>query len=213
MRRWIKDPFPGLSHACGVLLSIAALVSLLIVASGRPWYVVSFTIYGSTLIFLYLASTLAHWIYTSAPQRGLSLDDLDRMAIYLLIAGTYTPVCLISLRGPWGWSLFGVEWGLAALGVASVSLMKNRAQWTRTILYVVMGWMGLVFAALLRRVFPTAAMEWLLAGGLIYTVGAVVFVTNRPRLWPGRFVAHDLWHLMALAGSACHFVMVFRYVA
>ena len=213
LRRWIKDPFPGLSHWAGMLLSIGGLITLLVLARGRPWYVASCAIYGTSLILLYLASALAHTVHCS-PELEDRLTRLDCMAIFLLIAGTYTPLCLVTLRGPWGWGMLAAEWGMAAAGIGTLAVGKADSKLTRTILYLCMAWVvALVAIVPIWRVLPLAALEWLLAGGLIYSVGAVVFILDRPHLWPRRFMAHDLWHVMVIAGSACHYVLVARFVA
>lgn len=205
--RWIKDPFPGLSHLFGVLLSIAALFVLLNAAGGNLGHTVAFAIYGASLILLYLASGLCHSIHCS-PRAAMWLDRFDYMAIYLLIAGTYTPLCLIALRGTWGWSILIVEWAMALAGITLVLTGRPRSNLPRTILYLSMSWLVVIAAAPLLRNIPSPAVWWLLAGGVVYSVGAVVFVLNRPHLWPGRFQAHDLWHCMVLAGSACHFIVM-----
>lgn len=213
IHRFIKDPFPGLSHWLGVGLSVVGLVALLLFARGRPWQVVGFAIYGGSLILLYLASALAHTIHCS-PRAAERLNRFDYMAIFLLIAGTYTPLCLVTLRGPWGWGMLAAEWSMAAAGIATVALGRGRSDWPRTILYLFMAWVvALVAIVPIYRALPRPALEWLLAGGAVYSLGAIVFVTDRPHLWPGRFAAHDLWHVLVLLGSGCHFLVIFRFVA
>ena len=210
--RWIKDPFCGLSHLAGTLLAIAALVVLLILADGRPWHTTGFAIYGGSLILLYAASAACHSVHC-APAKADRLDRFDHAAIFLLIAGTYTPLCLVPLRGVWGWSLLGIEWALAATGIVLIGFNLVRSEWVRVVVYVLMGWMALIFLGPLARVLPAAAIGWLLAGGLVYTVGAVIYALDRPHLWPGKFTAHDLWHVLVLAGSACHFVALLVFIA
>ena len=213
LHRHIKDPFPGLSHWAGMVLSIAGLVVLMVLSDGRPWHVVGCAIYGACLVLLYLASALAHTVRGSEKVDGL-LTRLDCMAIFLLIAGTYTPLCLVTFRGPWGWSMLGAEWGMAAIGIILLSLGRGDAKVPRTILYVAMAWVvALVAVVQIWRMLPGPAIQWLIAGGVIYSVGAVIFVLDRPHLWPRRFMAHDLWHTLVLAGSACHFVVIARFVA
>jgi hemolysin III len=213
IRRLVKDPFPGLSHWLGVALSILGLIALLALARGRPWQVIGFAIYGGSLILLYLASALAHTIHCS-PRAADRLTRLDYMAIFLLIAGTYTPLCLVTLRGPWGWGMLAAEWSMAAAGIATVALGRGNSTWPRTILYLFMAWVvALVAIVPISQTLPRPALEGLLAGGAVYSLGAVVFATDRPHLWPGRFAAHDLWHVLVLLGSACHFLVIFRFVA
>jgi hemolysin III len=208
----IREPFNGLSHLIGAVLGIAALVVLVCLARGKPWHVSAFAIYGATLILLYLASALYHLLPVS--ERGVErLRTVDRVGIYLLIAGTYTPLCLVPLRGAWGWSLFGVVWGLALLGSLCEIVWRRAPHWLGVVLYVLMGWLIVVAAGPLTRTLSGAGLAWLIAGGVVYSVGTVIFATERPRLWPGVFSSHELWHLFVLGGSACHFVMMVRFVA
>src|SRR5688500_2196275 len=130
-----KGPFPGLSHLLGVVLSVAGLVVLLLAAAGRPLHVVGFAVYGVSLILLYLASTLAHCVHCS-PRAEDRLERFDYAAIFLLIAGTYTPVCLVTLRGPWGWTILAAEWAMAALGIASVLMFRTLKSWPRVLIYL-----------------------------------------------------------------------------
>jgi hemolysin III len=208
----LREPFSGLSHLSGALLGIAALVVLVSLARGKPWHLAGFAIYGATLIVLYTASTLYHLLPVS--QRAVKrLLMLDRVGIYLLIAGTYTPLCLVPLRGGWGWSLLGIVWGLALFGSICEIVWRSTPQWVTTGLYLVMGWLAVIAFGPLVRTLTGAGLDWLVAGGIVYSVGAVICLTERPRLCPGVFGAHDLWHLCVLGGSACHFVMMFRFVA
>lgn len=205
--RWIKEPFCGLSHGAGALLSAIGLIALLLFARSDASAVVSIVIYGVSLILLFSASCLVHSLHCSVRTENL-LERCDYAAIFFLIAGTYTPICLNTLHGAWGVSLLSIEWTLAIIGAAAVLRYGPQRLWV--LLYVPMGWMVLVASAPIL-----ARMNWdllllLLAGGVIYTVGAVVFVSRRPRLWPGRFDYHDLWHVLVLLGAACHFAVIQR---
>lgn len=212
LTRWkLRHPFAGLSHLAGAGLSVAGLVVLLWLSGGRPWHVSSFAIYGASLIALYLSSAIYHLFHVS-PQHEERLLALDQAAIYLLIAGTYTPICLVTLRGPWGWSLFGVVWGIAAIGIILRFAWRSAPHWLSLVLYLVMGWLVVVAITPLVKALPAPAMSWLVLGGIVYSVGAVIFATDRPRLWPGKFGAHDLWHCFVLGGSACHFVVMLSLV-
>ncbi len=206
--RGIREPFCALSHLTGAALGVVGLIALLMVADG-PWRIVSYSIYGACLILLYSISGIYHWV-----RRGSSFfQRLDHASIYLLIAGTYVPVCLVSLRGPWGWALFGIETGLAAFGVVIAVGWRSQPDWLRVALYIIMGWLALIAIAPLNHALPAPAVRLLVIGGLIYTAGAVIFSLDRPHLWPGRFSAHDLWHLFVLGGSACHFAAILLYIA
>ena len=208
----IREPFSSLSHSAGAGFSIAALVILLIVARGRPWHTAAFAIYGATLILLYTASALYHSIHAS-PSNEARLQRFDHIAIFLLIAGTYTPLCLVTLRGAWGWSLLGIEYGLALIGIACSLFWRSAPDWVRVVIYICMGWLVIVAFVPVRHLLPPGGIAWLVAGGLFYTFGTVIFATDRPHLWPGKFSAHDLWHIFVLGGSTCHFILMLCYVA
>ena len=180
------------------------MLIVLAAAHGTAWHLVGISIYGASLIALYAASTLYHSVQHPPAKRILRV--IDHSAIYLLIAGTYTPFTLVSLHGRWGWTLFGLVWTMAALGIAWKLVHVERYLVASTILYIAMGWLVVIAARPLFRAIPLGGIAWLLAGGLAYTLGVAFF--GLPRL---RF-HHAVWHLFVLAGSACHYVAVLRYV-
>lgn len=209
----LRDPVSGLSHLAGVVLAIAGLAMMMVAAAsqGTVWHVVSFSIYGTSLVLLYLASSLYHLLPLS--ERGVrTLRRLDHIAIFLLIAGTYTPFCLVPLRGPWGWSVFGVIWGLAVAGIIMKLFWLHAPRWLTAAVYLGMGWMVLVALPPLVRALPNGGLAWLAAGGLCYSGGAAIYATRRPDPWPGRFGFHEIWHLWVLAGSICHFWAIYYYL-
>jgi hemolysin III len=208
----VREPFNGLSHLLGVVLSAAGLVVLQLVSQGKPWHQTAFAIYGASLLLLYAASTLYHSLPVG-PRGIQQLLAFDQTAIFILIAGTYTPVCLVPLRGPWGWSLLGVIWGIALVGIVLRLAWRSAPAWLPIALYLLMGWLCVVAAKPLAGSLPAQAVGWLFAGGIVYTIGAVILSADRPRLWPGVFGSHELWHLFVLGGSACHFVVMLRFVA
>jgi hemolysin III len=213
LKAWLKDPFCGLSHLVGAVLSLVGLVVLINAAWGKPWHLTAFVVYGTTLVLLYTASALYHSLRVKPHVEG-ALYGLDRAAIYALIAGTYTPICLVALGGGWGWSLFGIVWGLAFAGILADFISRRRIpDWVQALLYLVMGWIALVAIGPLVRALPGAALLLLLGGCLIYTFGAIICVKDRPHLKPGLFHAHDLWHVLVLAASACHFLLMWRFIA
>jgi hemolysin III len=188
----------SLSHGIGMLLAVAALPVLVNYAATRgAAEVVAASLFGATMIVLYLVSTLYHALPAGRAKQWF--NRLDHAAIYVFIAGSYMPYLLGVLRGTWGWSLFGVLWGVAALGVAAKLFDRLRHPLWSTGLYLAMGWVALVAAVPLLRSLSFAASAWLVAGGLAYTLGAVVFLFDSKV----RF-AHFVWHLLVLAGSACH---------
>lgn len=196
----------AITHGIGTALSVAALTLLVVFSAwkGTAWHVVSFTIYGVTMLLLYTASTLVH-SFPEGKAKDL-FETFDHACIYLFIAGTYTPILLTVLRGPLGWSLFGIVWGLAACGVLFKAFFTKQFLVMSTLFYVAMGWL-IVFAwkPLMMQLEPGGA--WLLiGGGLLYTVGAVFYV------WRGFPYHHAVWHLFVIAGSACHFFAILFYL-
>jgi len=185
---------------------------LLYLAAGRPRHVVGLTLYGAGLIALYTASALYHSLHV-APRVAALLQRLDHGAIFLLIAGTYAPVCLVTLHGTLGWSLLAAEYTLALVGVVMVLCRLRLPTVLRVALYLIMGWLALAALGPLSAALPPAGLAWLFAGGVLYTLGTVIFATDRPHLWPGRFSAHDLWHVFVLGGSLCHYILMARFVA
>lgn len=211
-RRLFREPFNGITHLAGAVLSVAALAVLLVLAWGRPWAVAAFTLYGVSLVALYSASALYHSLHVSSDTYHW-LGRFDYMAIFLLIAGTYAPLCLVTLRHSGGVPLILAEYGLALVGIAGVLFWRDMPNWPRIVLYIVMGWLVVPLLPHLRLALPSEALGWLVAGGVVYMLGVLVFAFDRPNLWPGRNWAHGLWHLFVLGGSACHYVLVLRFIA
>lgn len=212
MKIKLKDPLSGLLHLIGALLSIAVLVILIVIGRHDAWRVVSFAIYGSTMIMLYSASTLYHWLPKHAGGKNQIFRKLDHCSIYLLIAGTYTPFCLVTLNGAWGWSLFGVIWGLAVIGIAIQAVYIDVWRWLTTLFYVLMGWLIIVGLQPLLENLPVAAFWWLFAGGLSYSIGGVIYTIKKPNF--GKYFGyHELWHILVLLGSFCHFIVMLYFVA
>ena len=196
----------AVTHGLGAALAVAGLAALVALAAlhGDAWRVVSFSIYGASLVLLYTASTLYHafgW-----PRAKAVLHRLDHAAIFVLIAGTYTPLALVTLRGPWGWSLFGVQWGLAAVGILVKTWLFGRFRRVGVVVYVGMGWLALLVLKPLLQTLPTGGLLWILAGGLAYTGGVAFYV------WRALRFHHAIWHLFVLAGSACHWMCMLLYV-
>lgn len=196
----------SLTHGFGLLLSAGGLVILVVLAAlrGTPRHVVSVSIYGATLVMLYTASTLYH--ASRAPRLKRVFKVLDHSAIYLLIAGTYTPFTLITMRGPWGWTLFGLVWGLALVGIVFKTFFVDRFVIASTAVYLAMGWLVVIAIKPALKMVPSGGLVWLLAGGLCYTIGVAFFAA--PRLRYG----HAIWHLFVLGGSISHYCAVLFYV-
>ena len=200
------ERFNAWTHLVGTLLSffgVGALVAMA-AATGDPWRIVSVAVFGSTLILLYGASTLYHSLRGRAK---LILRKLDHLSIYLLIAGTYTPFCLITLRGAWGWSLFGVVWGLAIVGMLQEIKPRSEARLLSLLIYAVMGWVIIVAVRPLLDHLALAGFVWLACGGALYTIGIVFYAfDSRFRHW------HGIWHLFVIGGSLLHYITIAAYV-
>lgn len=204
---YYSEKFNSISHLGGAILATAGTVVLIITAArlGDPWKIVSFSIYGAMLIVLYLASTLYHSI------RGRAKDVLrkfDHCAIYLLIAGTYTPFALVSLRGAWGWWLFGGVWTLAVTGILQEIWLARGARVLSVVIYLLMGWLAVIAVNPLIDALTWNGFMWLAAGGLFYTLGIAFYATEH-KVRHG----HGIWHLFVLGGSICHYLTVLFYVA
>jgi len=196
----------AVTHGVGVALSVVGLVLMVVAAAtrGDAWQVTSAAIFGTSLVLLYTTSTLYHSV--PGVERKQVLRKFDHAAIFLLIAGTYTPFLLVSLRGPWGWSLFGVVWGLAVVGIALKFWFAGRFKVVSTIIYLAMGWLVVVAVKPLWIAVGVGGFSLLIAGGLCYTLGAGFY------LWKRLPYHHAIWHLFVLAGSVCHWTAVYRHV-
>lgn len=196
----------SVTHGLGAILSIAGLVVLVVLASvrGTAWHVVGVSVFGGSLIILYSASALYHGLTSPRIKRWFRI--MDHSAIFLLIAGTYTPFTLVNLRGPWGWALFGTVWGLAVVGVILQTGVIKRGATASVLLYLAMGWIIVLAVKPLTASVESGGLALLVAGGLFYTVGVIFFA------WRSLRFGHAVWHGFVLAGSICHFIAVLRYV-
>jgi len=201
-----EELFHSITHGIGALLAVVGLLVLvrLAVQGDDAWRIVSFSIYGGSLTVLYLASTLYHSFQDE--RRKSFFRHLDHLSIFLLIAGTYTPVTLICLRGVWGWTIFGLVWGFAVGGMVYELLFLGRYKWITVTIYLGMGWLAVVAIKPMLTMIPRGLFWWILAGGLFYTGGVIFYVRKQMRYH------HVLWHLFVLFGSACHFLGFFFYL-
>ncbi|MGV3616416.1 MAG: PAQR family membrane homeostasis protein TrhA [Fimbriimonas sp.] len=204
MAQRIREPFNAVSHLVGAILAVAGFTYLLFVARTDPRALTGFAIYGALTTLLFGASAAYHWSHRGSEW----LQRLDHAAIYLMIAGTYTPVCLLGLQGMPGAVVLGLQWTLAAIGVIATFTMTKPPTWLRLVLYLVMGWMILPLVGILANVAPGAGLTWMIAGGFAYTFGTVIYASKRPNPWPGRFGSHEIWHLFVLAGGICHYALM-----
>ena len=201
------ERFNSISHLVGAALAVLGSVLLIATAArlGDPWKIVSFSIYGAMLVALYVASTLYHSVRGRAKAL---LQKFDHCSIYLLIAGSYTPFALVSLRGPWGWSLLAAVWTLAVVGIAQEIWFAKGARVLSLVIYLLMGWLAVLAVMPLWEALTPSGFAWLVAGGLFYTVGIIFYVADQ-RIRHG----HGFWHLFVLGGSSCHFFTVLFFVA
>ena len=200
------ERFNAWTHLVGAVMSVVGATVLIVMASlvGDPWKIVSAAVFGASLILLYSASTLYHSLRGRAKN---ILRKLDHLSIYLLIAGTYTPFCLVTLRGPWGWSLFGVVWALAVAGMLQEIKPRSEARIMSLVIYAIMGWVVVVAIKPLLAHIETAGFVWLVTGGLLYTIGIIFYAfESRFRHW------HGIWHLFVIGGSLAHYVAIAFYV-
>jgi hemolysin III len=200
------ERFNAITHLVGTVAAVAGTAVLVTMAAlqGDPWKITGVSVYGVSLVLLYLASTLYHSVRGRAKR---FFQKLDHHAIYFLIAGTYTPFALVTMRGAWGWSIFGAVWGLAVVGIAVDALHGERTRIVPMVIYVLMGWLVVIAIKPLLRALPMAGFAWLLAGGLLYTAGILFYVLDK-RLPHG----HGIWHLFVMAGSTAQFITILLYV-
>ncbi|MFQ5995541.1 MAG: hemolysin III family protein [Acidiferrobacterales bacterium] len=201
------ERFNSISHLVGAALATAGVAVLVVMAArqGDPWKIISFSLYGASLMLLFVFSTLYHSLRGKAKT---FFRKLDHYSIYLLIAGTYTPFTLVTLRGAWGWSLFGAIWGLATLGIVLDSFPRKGPRIAPVVLYLLMGWLALIALRPLLQALPLTAIAWLVVGGLFFTVGVVFYAIDTKLRH-----AHGIWHVLVLAGSVTHYLAVLIYIA
>lgn len=201
-----REIFNTVSHLLGTMLAVAALVALVTsgIQSGNTRKIVAFSVYGGSLVFLYMSSTLYHWLWGRAKA---FFKRMDYIGIFMLIAGTYTPFALLTIGGTWGWGVLAVIWSVALFGGVVYAIRGDRAKKLAFVLYIAMGWIGLVTAGPMSRNLPPAALTLLVGGGLLYTVGVALLGFKSVKR------SHEIWHVLVLSASACHFLVMFIYVA
>lgn len=206
-----RDPFSGFSHLAGAAIGFAILCFLVIQANryGDVWKITSFSIFGTCMILMFASSAVYHLAQTSE-KNILTLKRIDHMAIFAMIAGTYTPICLISLRDSFGWTLLISVWGIAISGILLKIFWIGAPRWLSTLIYVAMGWACVFGLSTMKAAMPEASFAWLVYGGVAYTVGAVVYGTKWPNPWPSNFGFHEIWHLFVMAGAFSHAMAIYR---
>lgn len=204
------EQFSSYSHGVGALAAVAGTVALAVRASSSAGVVVSL-IYGTAMTFLFAASALYHAFKQDEDSQTLG-RRLDHLAIFFMIAGSYTPICWYHLQGGWRWSILGIQWGLVLLGLIFKLLFLRAPRWITAAIYVFMGWIAVVPMHKLLASWDATATLLLLGGGVAYTLGAVIYATKRPNPWPERFGFHEIFHVGVLVGAALHYVAIFRMI-
>lgn len=208
-----REPVNAYTHLLGMLLAIGATYLLVSDAAiaGKNLHVMAFLIFGVSLVALYLASSLYHLLRVSEQKIRL-LRRLDHVMIFVFIAGSYTPVCLIALRDGWGTALLIAIWSVAVIGLIVKIFWLHAPRWLSVALYLAAGWLAVIAVAPIVRALPLGGLLWLLAGGVFYTGGALIYALKWPNPWPNVVGFHEIWHVCVLAGSACHFYLMWGYL-
>ena len=208
----LREPFNGLSHLAAAVLALPGTAWLAYLSRDNGMRLASLLVYGISLLLMLSASAAYHLIY-ARPRVARVLRTLDHTAIYLLIAGTYTPICLRFFSGFWQWGLLAIIWALALAGIGIKLFILNAPRWVTAGVYLAMGWLAIAGVREMVLHVPAGALAWLLAGGLWFTVGAVVYITKRPDFVPGVFGFHEIWHVFVVLGCLSHFIVMLAYVA
>lgn len=213
LKNSIKDPVSALTHFIGLLACIPCIFVLLYQAAqcDTMVHVIGFAVFGLSLVLLYGASTIYHSLNVSEAKTML-LRRIDHIMIFVLIAGTYTPICLVSLAGPWGWTMLALIWILAIGGAVMKIFWIQAPRWLSTSLYIIMGWLAVIAFVPLQRAVSWDGVGLLLAGGMAYTVGAIIYGLKKPNLLLAGFGFHEIFHVFVMIGSACHIAFMFLYV-
>lgn len=213
IKKYLREPINSLTHGIGVILSLVGFILLLheAIEHGSVSHIVAFSMFGLSMILLYTASSLYHALPVKE-KTLLLLQKLDHSMIYVLIAGTYTPICLLVLEGGWKWGLFITVWTLAVVGIIKKFLWISAPRWLSTLFYLGMGWLAVfTFPALVQKL-PLAFIIWIAVGGMAYTLGAVIYGIQKPNPIPQWFGHHEIWHLFVLAGTFSHFWAIYQYL-
>jgi hemolysin III len=210
----LREPMNGFTHFIGILFAIVATILLIGLSLNpyKPSHLISFSIFGFGMILLYTTSTLYHWLKLS--EAGiLKLRRADHIMIFIYIAATYTPVCIVALKGNLGWGLLIAVWLVALVGVVIKIFWMNAPRWLSTFIYILMGWLAVIVIYPLVSAIQIGALVWLSIGGVFYTIGAVIYALKKPDPYPGILGFHEIFHLFVLLGTFSHFWMIYRYIA
>ncbi len=208
----IREPVNSLTHFMAAIISIIGLIVLILLGWSNAAKEVALIIYGVSLILMFCASSIYHWVKA---RSGVIewLRKLDHSAIYLLIAGTYTPFCVISFKGFWEWGLLAIIWSLAITGIVVKMFIIRAPRWLSAGVYIMMGWLCLAAVGEMLQVLPAGALAWLVTGGVVYTLGALVYITKALDFFPGKFGFHEVWHIFVILGALAHFIAIAAFIA
>jgi hemolysin III len=207
-----REPINAISHLTAALAAFIGTIILLILGSESLVKEISFLIYGTSLVLMFSASAAYHALITDK-QKLILLRKFDHTAIYLLIAGSYTPICLYFFKGFWQWGLLTLIWLMAAAGIIVKLFIINAPRWITAGVYLIMGWTAIMAVMEIINNMPVAAIIWLVAGGLFYTIGAIVYITKKLDLFPGVFGFHEIWHIFVILGALSHYILIVVFIA
>jgi hemolysin III len=212
MMKRLREPINGLTHFFAAIVAAVGLMALIVIAWKSVIKEVSLTVYGVSLILLFAASAIYHMV-KAKPKIIENLRKLDHSAIYLLIAGTYTPICMIMFDGFWKWGLLIIIWSLAMIGIIVKIFVIQAPRWLTAGVYIAMGWLCITAISEMLKVLPVGALVWLLIGGVIYTIGAIIYITKKLDFFPGKFGFHEVWHIFVILAALAHFIAIAVYIA
>ncbi|HPH97518.1 MAG TPA: hemolysin III family protein [Anaerolineaceae bacterium] len=208
----LRDPVSGLTHLGAAIAALIGLIVMLVMGWGDTTKEISLLVYGLSLIGMFSASATYHMV-NSGPGVIKWLRKIDHSAIYLLIAGTYTPICLNFFTGFWSWGLLIIIWAMAVIGVTVKLFVINAPRWVTAGIYLIMGWLSIMAVQEMLRTMPGAAIFWLVMGGVLFTLGAIIYMTKKPDPWPGVFGFHEIWHIFVILGCLAHFIVIAVFIA
>lgn len=211
MKTGIREPFNAISHFVAALVALAGIIFLLLRIDHDGVQKIALVVYGFSLVSLFISSALYHSV-PADPRWQTLLRKIDHSAIYLLIAGTYTPICIFFFQGFYQWGVLSIIWGMALIGMIVKLFIINAPRWVTAGIYLVMGWFSIFTASEMLRSMPADAITWLLAGGLFYTLGAVIYITKKLDFFPGKFGFHEIWHIFVILGAFSHFITIAGFI-
>ncbi len=212
MLKRLREPVSGLTHLGAAVAAAIGMTILLYLSREDIPKQLSILVYGSALILMFAASACYHLV-NSSPQVTQRLRKLDHSAIYLLIAGTYTPICLQFFTDFWRWGLLAIIWSMALVGIIVKVFIINAPRWLTASIYLLMGWLSIMAIKQILIAMPVGALSWLIVGGGFFTIGAIIYITKKPNFYPGVFGFHEIWHIFVILGCLSHFIVVTKYVA